>query len=231
MQRVMVDRPTSGSDLPESLGYDHFEVDTVLRRRLGLSLLTAVWGPLLVDGDPLPPGRITVEFRVPRTGLFGQLAFQAIDGRRQLVGVNRLANDRGPTLAISAVRSLPITEVERELDAALDWYRGKDRQAYRKSFKAFARAEIARPGRGRTLPEIDLVRVAVKYSQLRGRHDVYGTLAEQCHISRNYTRNLVYKARKAGLLEPTSRGKPNFELTDKAIRLVENHLPEPEQEN
>ena len=97
--------------------------------------------------------------------------------------------------------------------------------------KAFARAEIARPGRGRTLPEIDLVRVAVKYSQLRGRHDVYGTLAEQCHISRNYTRNLVYEARKVGLLEPTTRGKPNFELTDKAIRFVENHLPEPEQED
>ena len=226
----MVDRPPSGSGLPEGLGYDRFEVDAGLRRRLGVRLVTAVWGPLLRHGDPLPPGQVTVEFRVPRTGLYGQLAYQAIDGRRQLVGVTRLANDRRPTLAISAVRSLPITEVERELDALLDWFRGEDHRAFQQSFEAFAAADIARPGRGRTLPEIDLVRAAVKYSRLRGQRDVYGTLAEQCHISRNYARNLVYEARKAGLLEPTTRGKPNFDLTDKALRLVGDHLSEPEQE-
>ena len=62
--------------------------------------------------------------------------------------------------------------------------------------------------------------------QLQGQAVIVGGTPE----GRGVVAAANYEARKAGLLEPTTRGKPNFDLTDKALRLVGDHLSEPEQE-
>jgi len=237
MTEQIDDERSEGPVLPSGLSHDTIRVDPFLRRELGIRHVTSVTGPLLRDGDALPPGQINVEFRIVANGLTGQLAFQVIDGRRTLTGMLRLHNDSRPALRQADLRSLVVGEINQDLDVLLDWHRGSDRDAYRKSFRRFAEAEISKPGRGRRLTEKALVQYAVRYSELEGTVGVYQVMAREENLSATYIRNVIYQARKAGYLEPTVRGRANFRLTPLAERLIaeedtKNQVPDDtKQEN
>ena len=216
--------------LPEGLKHHFIEVGPVQQRELGVRHVTAIHGPLLHHGEVLPPAQVTVTFRIRASGLTGELAYQVIDGRRVLRMITRLQNDRRPELSMSDMRSLPITEIEADIDQVMDWFRSDEQHRFRQSFERFADSPISRPGRGRKLDDFDLVKVAIKYSRLSGQHDVYTTLAQQCVTSKNYARNLVFEARRQGYLAPTRPGKANHELTPKADAFIAEHLGDPRLE-
>lgn len=196
-----------------------------LRRTLGITYVENLVGPMLRDGRPLLPGEVTVMFRVPKSGLFGELRFWVVDGRRTLRTITRLGNDRRE-IQMRDLRTLPLDAISDEVQELLNRHRVKDPAAFKLSFERFADAKTARPGRGRALSDLDLLQVAVKYSRLKGEKNVYASLKESLGCSATHARNQVFKARKAGLLEQTKQGAPNFNLTQRALELIEEHRHE-----
>jgi hypothetical protein len=138
----------------------------------------------------------------------------------------------GPLTDYYVAEKLRIVGLRDDLRHASDAIRRalgrEDSDAYTASFERFAKAESVRPGRGRVLTDLDILKVAVRYSRLVGTRGVYKQLTDELGCSTSHARNMVYKGRKAGYLEPTVRGKTNFNLTPLAHTLIEKNLNEEE---
>jgi len=222
-----VKEPEAGHRLeaPPDLDRQTIPVTPYLQRTLGIAYVQKLNGPILHAGVPLSPGEVTVEFRAPESGLYGELRYWVDEDRRTLRSITRLQNDRRE-IHSRDLRTLPLEAINNEVQKILNRARVKNPDVFEQSFERFADAKTSRPGRGRVLSDLHLLEVAVKYSQLRLEKNVYGLLKESLGCSASHARNQVAKARKAGLLEQTRRGRPNFNLTQHALELIEEHRHE-----
>jgi hypothetical protein len=80
-----------------------------------------------------------------------------------------------------------------------------------------------RPGqRGRN--ELDYALVAAKYVSHLGSHQPVVDVAKDLHLSTSQVRNILYQARRRGLLTGKDRqGKAGGDLTPKALELLRQH--------
>jgi hypothetical protein len=86
--------------------------------------------------------------------------------------------------------------------------------------KNWAKTLKTRPGRaGRE--DIDYARIAERYIAHLTNATPVVVLADELKIGVSQTRNLLYEARRRGLLTAAPKGKPGGSLTRKAIKLLE----------
>lgn len=116
-------------------------------------------------------------------------------------------------------RSVLIERIDsRAADTSLT---AKERRALRKVAERWAAdfAEQPRTGpKGRDLHDYALL--AAQYVELLGHPNPVEMLAERLHLSVQQTRNLVWQARRRGLLTPVRQGRAGGNLTETALALL-----------
>ena len=215
-ERNSFDGPTSG------LAVDSITVDAQLRKALQIEHVVALNGPMLRNGVALASATLNVTARFPEHGIEVRLAYQAKGGRRVLRSVLSITNYRRKEVQASDLQKLRFTEVEAEIDRILAHEEAQADDSFTASFEAFLNDTAPRPGRGHSAAKLDLLRIAVLYASLAHEADPYPVMAEKLGISAASCRNEVSKARKAGLLEPTIRGRRNHRFTQKAKDMLLN---------
>jgi len=215
-ERNSFDGPTSG------LAVDSITVDAQLRKALQIEHVVALNGPMLRDGVALASATLNVTARFPEHGIEVRLAYQAKGGRRVLRSVLSITNYRRNEVQASDLQKLRFTEVEAEIDRILAHEEAQADDSFTASFEAFLNDTAPRPGRGHSAAKLDLLRIAVLYASLAHEADPYPVMAKKLGISAASCRNEVSKARKAGLLEPTIRGRRNHRFTQKAKDMLLN---------
>jgi coenzyme F420-reducing hydrogenase delta subunit len=213
--------------MPEGISQDYVDVNAVLQRQLGVERVTRISGPMIREGKPLSSGRINVVFRIKETGLSGVLVFESKDGENLLKSINFLTTDR-PSLLMRDLREIPLKEISNEVKVVLNSLDAENPEKFVNSFEQFTKARLRRPGRGKSLDGLDLLSLAVKYADMRGKRKIYETLSAEFGYSKSSLKNSVCRARREGLLEPTKKGCTNFNLTQKAYDLIKQHGETPQ---
>ena len=204
------------------LAADIITVDARLRKTLQIEHVVALNGPMLRNGVAVPGGTLTVTARFPAPGIEAVLSYEAQGGRRVLRSVLSITNYRRKEVQANDLQKLRFTEVEAEIDRILVNEEAKADDSFTASFEAFLNETTPRPGRGHSAAKLDLFRTAVLYASLASETDPYPVMAEKLAITAASCRNEVSKARKAGFLEPTIRGRRNHRLTQKAKDMLLN---------
>lgn len=227
----MTDRTTFDGPTP-GLAVDSITVAAKLKKALEIQHVVSLNGPMLRDGVALKGSTLNVTARFPEDGIEAVLAYESKAGRRVLRSVLSITNYRRREVQASDLQKIRFNNVEAEIDRVLAHIEAEADESFASSFEAFLNNIAVRPGRGRSAIQLDLLHVAVLYASLSQETDPYPAMAEQLGITAASCRNETSKARKAGYLEPTIRGRRNHRLTPKAKTLLSKHLPpDPERTN
>lgn len=197
------------------------------RMRLGIELITAIQGPLTSDFKVVPPGELRVTVRLPDPGVEATLVFADVEEKRQLTAIQNVRSYRSRSLKARDLQLLPMRAIRRELRILIDDIRNEQVTT---SLGAVGRATDPTPaGRPRTeVTDGFLLDLAAKYNHLAGTPGATEILGAELNYPGAYIRQLLTRARQAGFLEPTSRGKKNANLTPKAKRLLAQRKPQEE---
>ncbi|MBT7690434.1 MAG: hypothetical protein HN750_00290 [Gemmatimonadales bacterium] len=172
------------------------------------------------------PRELTAEFLVAppqrrRAPLRGHLAYRVTDDGLFLRSITELKTTNSRPLTAGMLRFLPMREIETEIATMLD-----DALASRFSGRfdepltGLGQIPAKSITRRNSIGETELLDIAVAYSALRSEPKPFVVLAEQLHYGRDYLRQLVSRARRAGLLGETSPGRRNHQLTEKARQMI-----------
>jgi hypothetical protein len=203
------------------------DVDAVLERQLSVKFVKSVRGPMTVEGRPLSTGTLSVVFKVKETGLSGVLVFENKMDGYLLSSINSLNTDR-ESFQMSDLRDIPLREISDEVEVLINLWDEENPEKFATSFDQVSKERLRRPGRGKSLDDQDLLSLAVKYSELRGKRKIYEILSSEFGYSKNSLKNSICRARREGLLKPTKKGQPNFNLTQKAFDLIKQQAENPQ---
>ena len=185
------------------------------KHKLKVDLIVSIMRPMISSkGGSLPqPLRVTV--RVKETKTEATLVFEDDNGEKVLTQIQTMTSyGRGKQLTTKQM-SLPLRKIRRELNALLNYLSDED-------FGNVASLPDPRPkGRRSAITNKDLLEIAEKYNALEGLSGAIKELASSEGYSENTISQYIRRAREAGFLEPTTAGKKNWNLTPKALRLLE----------
>ena len=185
------------------------------KHKLKIDLIVSIMRPMLsIKGGSLPqPLRVTV--RVKETKTEATLVFEDNNGERTLTQIQTMTSyGRGKQLTTKQM-SLPLRKIRRELNALLNYLSDED-------FGNVASLPDPRSKGGRSpITDKKLLEIAEKYNALEGMSGAIRELASSESYSENTISQYIRRAREAGFLEPTTAGKKNWNLTPKALRLLE----------
>ena len=185
------------------------------KHKLKVDLIVSIMRPMISSkGGSLPqPLRVTV--RVKETKTEATLVFEDDNGEKVLTQIQTMTSyGRGKQLTTKQM-SLPLRKIRRELNALLNYLSDED-------FGNVASLPDPRSKGGRSpITDKKLLEIAEKYNALEGMSGAIRELASSESYSENTISQYIRRAREAGFLEPTTAGKKNWNLTPKALRLLE----------
>ena len=185
------------------------------KHKLKVDLIVSIMRPMISSkGGSLPqPLRVTV--RVKETKTEATLVFEDDNGEKVLTQIQTMTSyGRGKQLTTKQM-SLPLRKIRRELNALLNYLSDED-------FGNVASLPDPRSKGGRSpITDKKLLEIAEKYNALEGMSGAIRELASSEGYSENTISQYIRRAREAGFLEPTTAGKKNWNLTPKALRLLE----------
>ena len=185
------------------------------KHKLKVDLIVSIMRPMISSkGGSLPqPLRVTV--RVKETKTEATLVFEDDNGEKVLTQIQTMTSyGRGKQLTTKQM-SLPLRKIRRELNALLNYLSDED-------FGNIASLPDPRSKGGRSpITDKKLLEIAEKYNALEGMSGAIRELASSESYSENTISQYIRRAREAGFLEPTTAGKKNWNLTPKALRLLE----------
>ena len=185
------------------------------KHMLKVDLIVSIMRPMISSkGGSLPqPLRVTV--RVKETKTEATLVFEDDNGEKVLTQIQTMTSyGRGKQLTTKQM-SLPLRKIRRELNALLNYLSDED-------FGNVASLPDPRSKGGRSpITDKKLLEIAEKYNALEGMSGAIRELASSESYSENTISQYIRRAREAGFLEPTTAGKKNWNLTPKALRLLE----------
>jgi hypothetical protein len=212
-------KPTHKNLMPD-LPFEILHPSDPLRAMLNIRHVVAIHSPILDDGTKFSDQGFAVEVVFPELGASAVLHYQVINNRRELTEVGHLKNEARGYILASDLSQLRFSEIEAEIDRLLSWEQAQSNPNFEASFQEFQSRPALKPNQQPT-PQHDLLQAALLYSGLDMTPDPYPTMADKLGIAEKSCRNKVSKARSAGLLEPTIRGRRNHRLTQKALIMLE----------
>tara|TARA_Y100001970_G_scaffold209391_1_gene255281 strand:+ start:221 stop:889 length:669 start_codon:yes stop_codon:yes gene_type:complete len=201
-------------------------VQALDKHKLNIDLIVSIMRPMLSAQSRqyyetkggLPPQPLRVTVRVKETKTEATLVFEDDNGERTLTQVQTMTSYGRKQLTTNQM-VLPLRKIRRELNDLLDYLSDED-------FGPVASLPDPRPkgrpkGRRSAITDKKLLEIAEKYNALEGMSGAIRELASSEGYSENTISQYIRRAREAGFLEPTTAGKKNWNLTPKALRLLE----------
>jgi hypothetical protein len=208
----------------KSLSVVHHYVTPLDRHALDIEHIRSISGPMSSDGTVLEPGELRAEVYIRASGIEATLVYASLGGSRHLTGIQSMRPRRSRSLTTKAIASIPTRAVSGELSRLLTAIQeGAQGSADGLGAVGAAAEYVPRsPGKRKSVNKSRLLDIAVQYVEHEGN---YWAMTAQpgsaaFSFSSGYVRQLVADARKAKLLQPTSAGKKNPELTPKARRML-----------
>tara|TARA_B100001094_G_scaffold309866_1_gene343932 strand:+ start:180 stop:815 length:636 start_codon:yes stop_codon:yes gene_type:complete len=192
----------------------------VERHELNINYVTAISYPI--------EDEFTVTVRISETKMDATLSYKRQSGTRTLIGVSDISS-YGPRKEIKPSQlSLPLVKIRNEVTTLIQELSDSVSVTIRpETIKATASVSsgvlstpYSKDRKRKTTTETDLLDIAVRYNAYEGAKGCQALMAEESALSVSQIRKLLVDARKAGLLEPTAKGKKNWNLTPKAKRLM-----------
>jgi hypothetical protein len=140
----------------------------------------------------------------------------------------------GPNVTARLIRDYPIGAVDSAARSQMAWWW----REYDRSRPDAARTwhpipsgvlndiDIRRPGR-RGRPDLEYAEIARDYISVLHEAKPMKVLSDKLHLSASQVRNLLYEARRRGLLTKAPRGSAGGALTEKALALLKDSSPTP----
>ena len=169
-----------------------------------------------------------VTVRISEAKTEATLAYRKQSGTRTLIGVSDISS-HGPRKEIKPSQlNLPLVKIRNEITTLIQELSDSVSVTIRpETIKASASVSsgvlstpYSKDRKRRATTQTDLLDIAVRYNAYEGSKGCQALMAEESGLSVAQIRRLLVDARKAGLLEPTVRGKKNWNLTPKAKRLM-----------
>jgi hypothetical protein len=175
-------------------------------------------------------GDVTKPYAVARHAEYpGVQAHLEYDQELNLRGAKLESLENGPNLTARFLRSFPFGAVDKAARAHMAWWwreydKGRSeaaRTAYPIPSNSMEAIDIRRPGR-RGRPDLEYAELALDYVKWLDTPDS-GSLdkfAKTKFLSASQIRNLLYEARRRGLLTEAPAGRSGGMLTNKALALL-----------
>ena len=169
-----------------------------------------------------------VTVQIPETKIEATLSYKKQSGTRTLIGVSDISS-YGPRKEIKPSQlNLPLIKIRNEIttliqelsDSVSVTIRPETIRATASVSSGVLSTPYSKDRKRKTTTETDLLDIAVRYNAHEGAKGCQALMAEESGLSVAQIRRLLVDARKAGLLEPTVKGKKNWNLTPKAKRLM-----------
>ena len=190
------------------------------RHELNINYVTSISYPI--------EDEFTVTVQIPETKTEATLAYKKQSGTRTLIGVSDISS-YGPRKEIKPSQlNLPLVKIRNEITTLIQELSDSVSVTIRpetiKATVSISTGVLSTPyskdRKRKTTTETDLLDIAVRYNAYEGSKGCQALMAEESGLSVAQIRRLLVDARKAGLLEPTVKGKKNWNLTPKAKRLM-----------
>lgn len=192
-----------------------------VRAALDIQYVVEITSPVLSDGTVISSAlSVVVEFEEAQ--LNAVLGYEMIDGQRRLIGIDNLRSIGRGHIHAADVTKLRFGVIEQEIDRILAWEESQKNPRFQQAFGAFHNTAPTDGGTDLSKSDADLLQISLMYSGLDMSPDPYPVMARKLNITAASCRNKVAKARKAGFLEPTIRGRRNHRLTQKAKDMLLN---------
>lgn len=169
-----------------------------------------------------------VTVQIPETKIEATLSYKKQSGTRTLIGVSDISS-YGPRKEIKPSQlNLPLIKIRNEIttliqelsDSVSVTIRPETIRATASVSSGVLSTPYSKDRKRKTTTETDLLDIAVRYNAHEGAKGCQALMAEESGLSVAQIRRLLVDARKVGLLEPTVKGKKNWNLTPKAKRLM-----------
>jgi len=192
-----------------------------LREELDIHYVVEISSPVLSDGTVIG-NALSVVVIFEEAQLEAVLGYEMIDGQRRLIGIDNLRSAGRGHIHAADMTKLRFGVIEQEVDRILAWEEAQKNPRFQQAFGSFHTSGLTDEGTNLTKAEADLLQISLLYSGLDMSPDPYPAMAQKLDITAGSCRNKVAKARKAGFLEPTIRGRRNHRLTQKAKDMLLN---------
>ena len=167
---------------------------------------------------------LVVEVNNFKTRALATFTFADKDGERILLSIDKLASyTKNRHLTARQIQSLPAGKVRTELNKLLEHLEAKDEGdlGVVASLSDWKPKDLGRRGGERSvLTDTYLLNIAFLYNGGGGASDTIKRLSDICTVSESTMRKHIQKARERGFLEPTIERKKNWNLTQKAKKLI-----------